>query len=379
MDTQCFAPNPLRTLAPPRILCETRKEFMKNWFEVENISEVDSPGLLIFPDRVKENIRIAKSFLDNPDRLRPHVKTNKSPEVTKMFIEAGIFKFKCATIAEAEMLAMNGAKDVILAHQPVGPKIKRLKELISKYPTVKFSCLVDDASIARQLGGVDLYIDLNVGMNRTGIEPEKALPLYNEFQSQIVGLHAYDGHLRDPDIAVRKKQSDEGFERVLRLKEQIKKPLTIVAGGTPSFSIHAKRKDIECSPGTFIYWDKGYETVLKEQPFLIAAIVITRIVSIPTADTICVDLGHKGIASENPIDKRVYFLNAEGLTPVGHSEEHLVIKTNGSHSYKVGDVFYGVPHHICPTVNLYDSPAIIENHKYVGNWNTVSRKRKITV
>lgn len=349
------------------------------WYEVSNINEVDSPGLLIFPDRVKENIRIAKSFLDDPNRLRPHIKTNKSPEVTKMFVEAGITRFKCATIAEAEMLAMNGATDVILAHQPVGPKIQRVKELIAKYPSTHFSCIVDDAAIAGQLTDVDLYIDLNVGMNRTGIEPEKALPLYDEFQSQVIGLHAYDGHLRDPDLSVRKKQSDEGFERVLKLQAQIKKQLNIVAGGTPSFSIHAKRKGIECSPGTFIYWDKGYQTVLTEQPFLIAAIVVTRIVSIPTTDTICVDLGHKGIASENTIDKRVYFLNADGLTPVSHSEEHLVIKSNGDHKFNVGDLLYGIPHHICPTVNLYDSPAIITNHKYVGNWETVSRKRKISV
>lgn len=352
---------------------------MNNWYEVSNIADVDSPGLLIYPDRVKENIRIAKSFVDNVDRLRPHVKTNKSPEVSRMFVEAGITKFKAATIAEAEMLAMNGAKDVILAHQPVGPKVRRFLDLVKKYPAVKFSCLIDDASIARSLSNVNFFIDLNVGMNRTGIEPEKALPLYNEFKSQVIGLHAYDGHLRDPDLEVRRKQSDEGFARVMKLKEQIKAPLIIVAGGTPSFSIHAKRKDIECSPGTFIYWDKGYQSVLKEQPFLIAALVMTRVVSIPTSDTICVDLGHKGIASENPIDKRVYFLNVDGLTPIGHSEEHLVLKTEGSHSFKVGDVLYGIPHHICPTVNLYDSPAIIENGKYVGNWETVSRKRKITV
>jgi D-serine deaminase-like pyridoxal phosphate-dependent protein len=165
----------------------------------------------------------------------------------------------------------------------------------------------------------------------------------------------------------------------MKLKSQINKPLTIVVGGTPSFSIHAKRKNVECSPGTFIYWDKGYQSILIEQPFLIAALVITRVISKPTSDTICVDLGHKGIASENTIDKRVYFHNADGLTPVSHSEEHLVLKNSGGHKFEIGDVLYGVPHHICPTVNLYDSPNIIQNGEYVGNWETVSRKRKINI
>jgi D-serine deaminase-like pyridoxal phosphate-dependent protein len=355
---------------------------MENWFEVENIAAVDSPGLLIYPDRVKENIRILKTFVGDVQRLRPHVKTNKSPDITRMLVQAGITKFKCATIAEAEMLAMNDANDVLLAHQPVGPKIKKFGELVKKYPAVRFSCIADNIDTLQALGNVNVYLDLNVGMNRTGIEPEKALELYKEGQN-IVGLHAYDGQLRDPDLEVRTRQCDEGFARVLKLQADIKKlfnkTLPIVAGGTPSFPIHAKRKDVECSPGTFIYWDKGYQSILKEQPFLLAALVVTRVVSIPTPDTICVDLGHKGIASENPIDKRVYFLNAEGLTPTGHSEEHLVLKTEGNHKFKPGDVLYGVPHHICPTVNLYDSPNVIENGKYVGNWETVSRKRKITI
>jgi D-serine deaminase-like pyridoxal phosphate-dependent protein len=353
---------------------------MDNWFLVENIDRVDSPGLLIYPARVEENIRILKSFVDDVSRLRPHVKTNKSPEITRMLLKAGIHKFKCATIAEGEMLAMSGAKEVLLAHQPVGPKIERFLALIEKYPDVHFSCVIDDIGIARKLTSVDVYIDLNVGMNRTGIEPEKAIELYSP---NVIGLHVYDGHLRDPDLAVRTKQCDEGFARVARLQFDIEKrfgkKLPIVAGGTPSFPIHAKRKDVECSPGTFIYWDKGYQEVLKEQPFLIAALVVTRVISVPTSDTICVDLGHKGIASESPIDKRVYFLNANGLTPIGHSEEHLVLKVEGKNSFKVGDVLYGAPHHICPTVNLYDAPNVIEKGKYVGNWETISRKRKITV
>ncbi len=368
---------------------------MKNWYEVSNVEEVDSPGLLIFPDRVRENIRILKTFVDDVQRLRPHVKTNKSPDITRMLVDAGITRFKCATIAEAEMLALNGAKDIILAHQPVGPKAKRLLKLTQQFPGVLFSCLVDDAGNAARISEVfseggsraNVYIDLNVGMNRTGILPEKALPLFSTLRSlkgiAPVGLHAYDGHLRDPDLDVRRAQCDEGFNKVVALQHQIESTyavkLPIVAGGTPSFPIHAKRKGIECSPGTFIYWDKGYQTLLKEQPFLFGAIVITRVISIPTSDTICVDLGHKGIASENPIDKRVYFLNAEGLTPIGHSEEHLVLKTEGAHTFKVGDVLYGVPHHICPTVNLYDSPNIIENGKYTGNWETVSRKRKLSI
>jgi D-serine deaminase-like pyridoxal phosphate-dependent protein len=155
--------------------------------------------------------------------------------------------------------------------------------------------------------------------------------------------------------------------------------MTIVAGGTPTYSIHRKRKNIECSPGTFIYWDKGYEQILQEQHYLHAALVLTRIISIPSKGVICTDLGHKAIASENPLLNRVYLLNAPDLVPTGHSEEHMVFKTTSPEKYKVGDVFYGVPYHVCPTIALHDEAIVILNHKMTERWKNVSRKRKISI
>jgi D-serine deaminase-like pyridoxal phosphate-dependent protein len=162
------------------------------------------------------------------------------------------------------------------------------------------------------------------------------------------------------------------------LEKQSNTNLIIVAGGTPTYSIHSKRKTIECSPGTFIYWDKGYEQGLPEQRYKFAALVVTRVISKPAEDLICVDLGHKSIASENPLNNRVYFLNAPELQPTGHSEEHMVLKCNGI-KYNIGDVLYGVPHHICPTVALYDQVSVVEKQHVSDHWYTISRNRKITI
>src|ERR1700730_10624948 len=114
----------------------------KLWYEVENIDEIDSPALLIFPARAKENIHKLTEKI-KVQNLRPHVKTNKIAEVSNMMLDSGIRKFKAATIAEAEMLATIKAPDVLLAYPVNGPKIKRLVNLIKKYPDTKFSCLVD--------------------------------------------------------------------------------------------------------------------------------------------------------------------------------------------------------------------------------------------
>lgn len=366
-----------------------------DWYTIRTIATIDSPALIIYKDRVKENIDRLIAGIDDITRLRPHIKTHKSPEVSRMMLEAGIRKFKCATIAEAEMLAVAYAPDVLLAYQPVGPKAARLAKLAQKFPATSFSCLVDNVSSAQDISAVfershqpiGVYIDLNVGMNRTGILPEDALHFFESGRSLkgicFKGLHAYDGHLRDPDLSVRTKQCDEAFQRVETLQQAIEKkfntPLTIVAGGTPTYSVHRLRKGVECSPGTFIYWDKGYEQILPEQYYLHAALVITRVISKPTNDIICTDLGHKAIASENPLNNRVYLLNAPGLQPIGHSEEHMVFKTSHGDRYSVGDVLYGIPYHVCPTIALHDEAIVAQDHEVTGEWGNVARRRKITV
>ena len=366
-----------------------------DWYTIHNIQEVDTPALIVYPERVRENIRLLKSMVPDASRLRPHMKTNKSAEVAKMMLEEGITKFKCATIAEAEMLAAAGAHDILLAYQPVGPKASRLLELVNRFPKTEFSCLVDNHQSAVELSAVfekvhlkiNVFLDLNVGMNRTGIAPENALDLflYTLHLNGLtpVGLHAYDGHLRDSDFDVRKSKCDEGFCKVETLRDQLiqqtgKKP-KIIAGGTPTFPIHAQREHVECSPGTFIYWDKGYQSILTEQPFVFAALIITRIISKPNEETICNDLGHKAIASENPLDKRVTFLNASNLEPIGHSEEHMVLHVAKGNTWKVGDVLYGVPYHICPTVALHERVNVVIDHQVQTTWTTAARNRTITV
>lgn len=364
------------------------------WYEISNAEKIDTPALAVYPERVRENINLLKSFLPETHRLRPHVKTNKSPEVAKLLLEAGITKFKCATIAEGEMLAQSGAKDVLLAYQPTGPKIQRFSNLMKAYPKTAFSCLIDNPETAQEISNrmlmenleAAVYIDLNVGMNRTGINPEDAISLYNFITTlkgiQFIGLHAYDGHLRDPDFEIRTTQCNQAYKAVDLLFEKIKstdKKITIIAGGTPTFPIHAKRKDIECSPGTFIYWDTGYGNILKEQPYLYAALILTRIISKPSPGILCLDLGHKAIASENPLTNRVTFLNANDFEPIGQSEEHLVVKTEQWTQYHVGQLIYGVPFHICPTVALHDFAWTIENHKATQIWHNLARTRKLEI
>lgn len=369
----------------------------KNWYELNDPDEIDSPALLVYKERVASNIQTMIHIAGNAERLVPHVKTHKMAEIVKMQIDAGISKFKCATIAEAEMLAEAGAKSILLAYQLNFAKAKRFLALIKKFTDTTFSSLVDNNSSAEMLNDLfanenfvaNVYIDVDAGMHRTGIEPEEKLfDLFLELQKlpniKFTGLHVYDGHIRDQNFDIRKQKVQEAFEKVNAVKQQILNnsnlhDVQIIAGGTPTFTVHVLNKEVYCSPGTCLLWDYGYDSLLAEQTFEFAAVLITRVISKAGKGLITTDLGHKSVAAENPISKRIAFLNLENYEVKSQSEEHLVIEVKDADKIKVGDIFYGVPYHICPTVALYDEANIIENGNVVDHWNVIARKKKITV
>lgn len=365
-----------------------------NWYRIENEAEIDSPALLIYPDRIVENIRRMIVMAGSADRLRPHIKTHKMAEIIQMQLKMGLTRFKCATIAEAEILARCGAPDVLLAYQPIGPKLQRLINLARYYPATRFSVLADDAEALQQMADtcvateypLIVYIDLDVGMHRTGIAPEGARSLYELIASlphlSFGGLHVYDGHIRDTDIVLRRERCDAGFAQVETLRTAwveagISIP-EIICGGTPTFPIHAQREGVILSPGTVVLWDGGYSRMMPDLDFLHAAVVLTRVISKPGKDRLCLDLGHKSIAAENP-HPRVYLENMDKIEFLGQSEEHLVLSCANREAWSVGDAVYGIPHHICPTTALYEAVQVVRDGQVQETWSVEARARKLEV
>jgi len=283
----------------------------------------------------------------------------------------------------------------LLAHQPVGPRIERLQQLTIQFPHTQFSTITDHLDAAIGIGevfkkhsqSIGVYIDINVGMNRTGIAPDaSALELYEALIHingiHFMGLHVYDGQHRQADPAEREKACDEAFQAIYGLMDLMEskgyaRPF-VIAGGSPSFSIHAQKTDRDCSPGTNIFWDRAYGLICPEQDFTPAVHILTRVISLPAANRICLDLGHKAVASENELAKRVYFPDHPELKAVGQSEEHLVMELAPGHGFKPGDTLIGIPYHICPTVALHETLIAIEEENIVGEWKVAARKRKIS-
>ncbi len=366
------------------------------WYQLSNEAEIDSPSLLFYKERIQRNILQMIALAENPERLLVHVKTNKTLEIVQMLLAAGITKFKCATIAEAEMVAMAGGNYIVIAHQLVGPKIQRLINLRKSYPDKFITSLIDCEENALLHNEIfekhnliaHIFIDVDNGMNRSGHPVNEALfELYQfinkQSNLQLHGLHVYDGHLRDANFEERKEKIDNGFESVNDFIKKIEnvglsKPM-IIAGGTPAFTSHAGRAEVYCSPGTCVLWDWGYGDQLKEQHFEHAALILSRVISKPAPGIISIDMGHKAVAAENPIDKRIRFLNLKDYELLSQSEEHGVLRVKNWDAIKVGDVLYGIPYHICPTVNLYEEAQVVENGQVTETWQVLARRRRITI
>jgi D-serine deaminase-like pyridoxal phosphate-dependent protein len=267
--------------------------------------------------------------------------------------------------------------------------------LIALYPEARFATIVDDADAAQALSAAlrserqsaEVLVDLDVGMGRTGIPPgPQAVELYRLIAKldclRPGGLHVYDGHARDRELADRTKTVDAAFAPVARLREELEAaglPVPrIVAGGTPTFPIHARHAERECSPGTCVLWDVSYAGKFPDLEFLPAALLLTRVISKPGRNRLCLDLGYKAVASDNP-DPRAQFLDLPDAKMLVHSEEHMAVGAEQAQRFKVGDPLYAIPYHVCPTCALHREAVVIENHRAVERWRIVARDRVLTV
>ena len=273
--------------------------------------------------------------------------------------------------------------------QPVGINIHRFFELMVQYPNSSFSTIVDNEEIILKMNTlasekklqVSLWLDINNGMNRTGITPNNEAVLLYQKMSVVLNLIAkvcmyMMAIFMSLTLTYAQQICDKDFDLVVALKSQIEqlgiKIKTIVAGGTPTFPIHIKRDNIEVCPGTPLLWDQGYADTYKDLKFLPAAVLVGAIVSKPSDNLICLNLGHKSVAAEMP-PPRLKSLNFEKLEHISHSEEHLVVECVESKEYAIGTICYAIPTHICPTVLKYDTVLTVIDGTITGHWNIAAR------
>lgn len=369
---------------------------MKHLYSFAGADVLISPALVYYRDLICDNIDKAIQTAHGAEYLWPHVKSHKMAEVINICIERGITRFKCATIAEAEVAASCGSTHIVVAYPLVGPNISRFTELTKAFPETHFYAIGDNIEMLSLLGktaqssagNVDVLVDVNMGMNRTGVSLAE-LPAFCNSCSAIPGitlsgLHCYDGHRTEHDYEIRKNHVDELNKTLMDLYHTIGKEhpscSTIILGGSPSFPCHIDFPGAFFSPGTILIYDHGYSKKFPDLPYTPAAAILTRVISCPGNGIFTLDLGYKGIAAD-PAGTRGLLLGLDNYEELFQSEEHWTFRMKEGYENdcpKVGDIFFVIPTHICPTSALYSSAVVVDKGNIVDNWTVSARNRQIT-
>ena len=371
-----------------------------NPYLLKHTNTIITPALVYYREILNSNTEQVIEYAGGPGRLWPHVKTHKCAEVLKMQMEKGIRCFKCATVAEAEMACIAGAEAVLLAMPPAGPTAARMTALMKAYPHIRLYGIIDCEehldiyrSAALESGvEVSLLVDINMGMDRTGVSAAQAGALYRKAAKasniRICGLHCYDGHRRESDMSLRQQLVDQGNREIFALREELTaEGLSVdfvILGGTPSFPCHARYRaeGVYYSPGTIFVNDNSYATLYQDLPMMPAAVIISRVVSHPGFGLFTLDAGCKGISTDYPMNSRAALIGVEHCTPVLHSEEHWVFRMDTGYEAQapaVNTVVYLIPQHICPCTVLYPSILVAEQGEIVDEWDITARDRKISL
>lgn len=361
-------------------------------YRIDGLADVLTPALAIYPEYIDNNIRVTLDLLGgDPNRWRPHVKTAKLGLVMKRAVQAGVKQAKCATTLELLTALDAGVEDALLAYPVVGANARRLLEIAATHPEARISVLVENADQAAswQGTGIGVFIDVNPGMNRTGLEQDRLdeVVALAKAVEDFRGLHYYDGHMHVADYAEREKLAHRGYDQLMKLAEAIlatgKQIPEVITSGTPAMACGASYKPFasapfvhRVSPGTVTYCDM---TSLLELPagYKPAALVVASVVSHPIPKRFTCDAGHKAVSADAGVPTCAA-VGHDDWTPLKPSEEHLPVDVAGEVP-AIGSHVYLVPRHVCPTVNNFDYALIIEGHKIVAVERVTARGREIPV
>jgi D-serine deaminase-like pyridoxal phosphate-dependent protein len=356
-------------------------------YVIENPRELLTPALAIYPDIVDQNIAATLRLLGgDANRWRPHVKTAKLGFIMRRMAERGIAQAKCSTTMELVTACEAGIKDVLVAYAVVGANAARVREIASRYSDARISVLVENPGQVTAWKGsrVGVFIDVNPGMDRTGIEQDRTGGILEIARAIVAaklefrGLHYYDGHVSAPAMADREAVARRGYDRLMEIAAEVDRagsPIEeVITSGTPAFPCAASYGPFKSaafvhrvSPGTVVYCDSTSSTQLPvEWGYQPAALVIATVVSHPKSNLLTCDAGHKAVSADAGIPTCVVIGHPD-LTPLKPSEEHLPIEVkDGAARPEIGEALYLVPRHVCPTVNNFDDALIVEGNRIIG-------------
>ena len=366
-------------------------------YRISNLDDLLTPALVLYPGIIASNIDRTVQLLDgNADRWRVHIKTSKLAYTLRMLVDRGVRNFKCATTLELLVGCQSGAIDILVAYPVMGANARRVREIAEQFPSVRISVLIENPQQLRQWIGssIGIFLDINPGMNRTGIEPDQTETIVQTIRQvadqglEFRGLHYYDGQYGGCEESERTAAAYAGYDALLGLVTEIRGTGVcvpeIITAGTPTFpssltyrGFHGDDFIHRVSPGTIVYCDASALAQLpREWGYAPAALVVSRVVSHPHSGIITCDAGHKTVSADAGVPTCVVVGHPE-LTPLSPSEEHLPVQSKTAPGPAIGDALYLLPRHVCPTVNNFDCALMVRNGR-IESVETISARGRET-
>ncbi len=357
-------------------------DFALDEYVLKDAGRLLTPALLVYMDYVDSNIEATLRMVGgDANRWRPHIKTAKIPAVLRRMMTHGVRAFKCSTTLELLTACEAGADDVLLAFAVIGANAERAAQIARQFPQTRVSVLVEAAGQLRfwRGAGLGVFIDVNPGMDRTGISQDRAgevLELARAAGPAFRGLHYYDGHMSGVPASERELQAHRGYDRLLEIAETLARagvpPGEVITSGTPaapygySYSGFASNEFVHrISPGTVIYNDTTSLEQLRGFGYRPAVMVLSTVISQPTPTRVTCDAGHKSVSADAGVPTCTVL--GPRLQPLKPSEEHLPLEVEeGTPVPAIGEKLYLIPRHVCPTVNNFDEALIIAAGKICG-------------
>ncbi len=336
----------------------------------KHLDEVDTPALILDLDRMEQNIKRMAAFAKECGvSLRPHVKTHKSPEIAKMQLAAGSSGVSLQKVSEVEVFAGAGIRDIFLTNEVIVPQ--KLERLARVAETAHIGLAADDVDVVKTIGRIfkeagarlDLYVDVDTGMGRCGVQPKDAPKIATEIARQealvFKGIMGYEGNVNGAKTKEEQvRLSNLAMDKIVSSKKGVERAglsVDVVSvGSSVSSWINAKHPaTTEIQPGMYALNDhvlvsRGVATMQQ-----CALTVLATVMSKPAKDRAVVDAGSKAFNFDTglypiPLDRK-------GVVMEHFSEEHGWLHLTGEGtSVKIGDRIRFVPAHCCTAVNQHE-------------------------
>lgn len=355
-------------------------------------ADLATPALVIDLPALERNIAAMADWSRNTViALRPHAKTHKCGEIARRQIAAGAVGMCCAKIGEAEVLAREDIRDILITSPVVSRQaVKRLARLNRRIE--QLAVVVDHPDnvdrLANAIGEdkLDLLVDIDTGSHRTGVTSagaavELARRIDRHESLRFKGVQFYCGSLQHVVSIVERRAAlaeRAGYLRtILAALDTADLSAEVVSGGgTGSFAIDAELGVLnELQPGSYIFMDREYHDCQTAGPAFEQALLIdTRVISCNTAGRVTVDAGLKAMATEaGPPTVLAGADPATTYTFMG--DEHGMLLAPDRSGPGLDGIITLQPPHCDPTVNLYDRFSVCEGDVVVALWPVSARGR----